>query len=514
MTETRHENALPSPKERRRLREAGGLSEQQVAEAVGVTRATVRSWETGRTSPRGRKRDAYAKLLTELGAGPDRARSRTEDHAGRARPADAERTRTRTAAASGTDGADLTSGTSESPGADATSGASGADVGDASARDGAERAGGERSGAGHGGRGHGKADRPGSRPRPAAKKAAKPPNGPAPVGLPVPAAHLIAFTGPAQRALPARTAAPALASAPRKAAISAAPAPRRQTAGATATAVRERGDAENAGARAAGTADEAFDALYSRAAPALVRQTYLLTGRRRLSEESVEHAFLLAWQRWPEVAVDRDPAGWVRAAAYEYALSPWHRLRRAHRHPDGGDGDARSLRRALLDLPPAYRRSLLLYDGLGMDLPETAAETEASTPAAANRILHARAALAERVPGLGGDEELSERLGSMVGDVTPVKLPSAASVRGSGERRAKVWTRAAIAFTALILGATAFTLATAPTRYEAPQSPPETVGGVPPRMGPQPLTPDDVRLRELLRSETANGPERLVPDGR
>ncbi|WP_236569712.1 helix-turn-helix transcriptional regulator, partial [Streptomyces sp. MBT59] len=54
---------LPSPKERRRLREAKSLSEEEVAAAVGVTRATVRSWETGRASPRGRKRALYAKLI-------------------------------------------------------------------------------------------------------------------------------------------------------------------------------------------------------------------------------------------------------------------------------------------------------------------------------------------------------------------------------------------------------------------------------------------------------------------
>ncbi|MBT2444193.1 helix-turn-helix transcriptional regulator, partial [Streptomyces sp. ISL-36] len=56
--------SLPTPKERRRLREAKALTEEQVAEAVGVTRATVRSWETGRTEPRGRKREAYAKVLS------------------------------------------------------------------------------------------------------------------------------------------------------------------------------------------------------------------------------------------------------------------------------------------------------------------------------------------------------------------------------------------------------------------------------------------------------------------
>ncbi|WP_037841152.1 helix-turn-helix domain-containing protein, partial [Streptomyces sp. NRRL WC-3549] len=55
---------LPSPKERRRLREARELSEEQVATAVGVTPATVRAWETGRTDPRGRRRVAYARIIS------------------------------------------------------------------------------------------------------------------------------------------------------------------------------------------------------------------------------------------------------------------------------------------------------------------------------------------------------------------------------------------------------------------------------------------------------------------
>ncbi|MGW4030122.1 helix-turn-helix transcriptional regulator, partial [Streptomyces sp. NPDC004838] len=54
---------LPSPKERRRLRRAKSLSEEQVASAIGVTKATVRAWETGRSDPQGRRREAYAKLL-------------------------------------------------------------------------------------------------------------------------------------------------------------------------------------------------------------------------------------------------------------------------------------------------------------------------------------------------------------------------------------------------------------------------------------------------------------------
>src|SRR6478752_1343587 len=65
---------LPSPKERRRLRVARSLSEEQVAAAMGVTPATVRSWEAGRASPRGRKREAYAKLIGSVGTGGTEAR--------------------------------------------------------------------------------------------------------------------------------------------------------------------------------------------------------------------------------------------------------------------------------------------------------------------------------------------------------------------------------------------------------------------------------------------------------
>lgn len=54
---------LPPPKERRRLRESRSLTEAQLAAVVGVTKATLRSWETGRTSPRGRKREMYARVL-------------------------------------------------------------------------------------------------------------------------------------------------------------------------------------------------------------------------------------------------------------------------------------------------------------------------------------------------------------------------------------------------------------------------------------------------------------------
>ncbi|MFK4101453.1 helix-turn-helix domain-containing protein [Streptomyces sp. NPDC019531] len=331
---------LPSPEERRRLREAGALTRDQVAARVGVTPGTIRAWESGRTTPRGRKRETYAKLLAELPSEPE-----------------------------------------------------------------------------------------------------------------VPVTPL--------------------------------------------------------------TPAQAFDALYAFCSPALVRQAFLLTGRRELARESVERAFQLAWQRWPEVAVDRDPAGWVRAMAYEYALSPWHRFRPRHRSPEAPvtEPSHRALMAVLLELPPSQRRTLVLYDGVGLGLPETAAETEASTPTTVGRLLRAREAVAVRLPELADSADLHRRLAELA-STEGLRAAKPRTVRTEGERRARFWTRAAIAFTVALIGTTALTLRTAPTHYEPPIAPGAEVQGVPARVGQGALSDAEVKLREKLRESIVSGPERLVPVGR
>ncbi|MER7805556.1 helix-turn-helix transcriptional regulator [Streptomyces parvulus] len=57
---------LPVPAERRRLREAAGLSQAQIAAALDARREAVGNWETGKTEPRSPKRAAYARLLEGL----------------------------------------------------------------------------------------------------------------------------------------------------------------------------------------------------------------------------------------------------------------------------------------------------------------------------------------------------------------------------------------------------------------------------------------------------------------
>lgn len=170
----------------------------------------------------------------------------------------------------------------------------------------------------------------------------------------------------------------------------------------------------------------------------------------------------------------------------------------------------------MLGLPPAHRRTVLLYDGVGLDLPDTAAETEASTPTAGSRLVNAHADLADQLPELDGvapakqSAVLRERLGTLRPPL-PLEPRAAAVVRVAGEHRTRLWTRAVIGVTAVITAATAYTWVTAPTEYEPPRAPGASVSGVPPHSGPQQLTDEGRQLHDKLRSDPAAGPSRIAP---
>ncbi|MDT0461800.1 RNA polymerase sigma factor [Streptomyces gibsoniae] len=263
------------------------------------------------------------------------------------------------------------------------------------------------------------------------------------------------------------------------------------------------------------TPPQAFDALYESCVPALVRQTYLLTGRPLLARESVEQAFQQAWRSWPEVAVDPDPAGWVRAAAHDWALAPWHRFRPRHRQPGPppADPDDRALLHALLTLPPAHRRTLLLYDGVGLGLPEAAAETQASTPVAAGRLLSAREALTVLAPDQAAPPVLHRRL-SELATAQPLRAARPPTVRTRGERRTRRWTAATFAFTTAIVAATTLTLRIAEDHYERPVARGTEIRDLPTPGAEGPLSEEQQEVRALLESLLLRGPERLVPEAR
>lgn len=57
---------LPPPEMRRALRRAAGLSQLDVAELIGVSRAAVSRWESGARRPQRSNRIRYHSVLAEL----------------------------------------------------------------------------------------------------------------------------------------------------------------------------------------------------------------------------------------------------------------------------------------------------------------------------------------------------------------------------------------------------------------------------------------------------------------
>ena len=57
---------MPTPKMARALREAAGLSQGRIADALGVSRVAVGRWEAGLRKPRSKNKAAWAVLLAAI----------------------------------------------------------------------------------------------------------------------------------------------------------------------------------------------------------------------------------------------------------------------------------------------------------------------------------------------------------------------------------------------------------------------------------------------------------------
>ena len=60
---------LPAPEQRRAIRQAAGLSQVEVAEAVGVTRQAVAHWEAGTRTPKGTLLERYVSAIRTMQEG-------------------------------------------------------------------------------------------------------------------------------------------------------------------------------------------------------------------------------------------------------------------------------------------------------------------------------------------------------------------------------------------------------------------------------------------------------------
>ncbi len=66
--EVRQAQRLPSPAFARVIRVAAGVTQERLANEIGVHRQTIAGYEAGRRTPRGATRARYAELLEQLRA--------------------------------------------------------------------------------------------------------------------------------------------------------------------------------------------------------------------------------------------------------------------------------------------------------------------------------------------------------------------------------------------------------------------------------------------------------------
>ncbi len=66
--EVRQARTLPEPQVARMIRLSADVSQERIAQELGVHRMTVARWESGLRRPRGAMRARYAQLLRELRA--------------------------------------------------------------------------------------------------------------------------------------------------------------------------------------------------------------------------------------------------------------------------------------------------------------------------------------------------------------------------------------------------------------------------------------------------------------
>lgn len=121
---------------------------------------------------------------------------------------------------------------------------------------------------------------------------------------------------------------------------------------------------------------------------------------------------------------------------------------------------SRELIPALRRLTGPQRQAVVLYDLVGLDLPDTAAEAQASTPATAARLIRAHHALARSVPELSAmapeQPAFSEKLASLLREEATSQqfrpVPPA-RIRGEAEQRDRRLLQCTAALTgSLVLG--------------------------------------------------------------
>jgi RNA polymerase sigma-70 factor (ECF subfamily) len=152
--------------------------------------------------------------------------------------------------------------------------------------------------------------------------------------------------------------------------------------------------------------EAAFDAFFSESWARLQSHAYVLTGSRESAQDLTQEALLRAWKRWDKVVVYENPEAWTRKVLHNLCIDSWRKHRQRSRHPQVEldsppdreiPNDHYELAQAMRSLPGGQARALLLHDGLGMTVKETAAEIGVPEGTVKSWLSRARALVAHRL---------------------------------------------------------------------------------------------------------------------
>jgi RNA polymerase sigma-70 factor (ECF subfamily) len=124
--------------------------------------------------------------------------------------------------------------------------------------------------------------------------------------------------------------------------------------------------------------DEEFDAFFRTHGSRFIGQAFVFTGELALAQDLAHEALARTWERWNEIRLLEDSAGWTRKVLYNLAVSEWRRAKVRSSHgvlPDpieGPDVEAIALADALRTLPKLQRQAIVLHDAAGVGVSEIA----------------------------------------------------------------------------------------------------------------------------------------------
>jgi RNA polymerase sigma-70 factor (ECF subfamily) len=179
----------------------------------------------------------------------------------------------------------------------------------------------------------------------------------------------------------------------------------------TESAERHRGGTRGGAdvARRDRRADVAYDAFFHASWGRLQGQAYVLTGSVEQAQDLTQEALLRAWTHWDRIAGYEDPEGWTRRVLHNLCIQSWRRsqVRRFDGTHEAATATVSStddvpqdhvlLAHAMRHLPGDQARALLLHDGLGMTVAETARELGVPDGTVKSWLSRARKSVAARL---------------------------------------------------------------------------------------------------------------------